>query len=348
MRQVRVAVIGAGIWGTAHIRAYSQHAAAELVAICDVNEERARSAASQWGVPNYYTSVEEMLAGAELDAVSVATPDTAHAEIVVRCAQAGKHILCEKPLATTVADCEAMIAAARTNSVRLMVDWHNRWNPPCHEAWKAISAGELGDVRYIYYRLSDTIYVPTKMLPWAAESSVMLFLGSHALDTVCWFMQAKPCRVSCRRQEGILRAMGIPTADMFLTILDFDDGACAVVENCWVLPQSSPTLIDHRVEIIGTKGVIYLDPQHCGAIAKYTDKTPAGFPDASLPDMFVMPEVHGRQVGFAAESVYHFVECVRDGKGPLTSGTDGLVNTRLILAAQKSADEGGKPVEIDW
>ena len=347
MKQVRVAVIGAGIWGTAHIRAYSQHASAELAAICDLDEGRAGDVAATWGVANYYTSVDAMLADVELDAVSVATPDAAHAAAAIRCAQAGKHILCEKPLATTIEDCQAMIAAAEAAGVCLMVDWHNRWNPPFHEAWKTIQAGELGDVRYIYYRLSDTIYVPTTMLPWAGESSVLLFLGSHALDTVCWFMQARPRRVTCRRQDGILRAMGIPTADMYLTVVDFDDGAMAVVENSWVLPQSSPALIDHRVEIIGSDGVIYLDPQHGGPIAKYTDKTPAGFPDASLPDMFITPQVHGRQVGFAVESIYHFVECVRDGKRPITSGEDGLLNTRLILATERSADEGGKPVDID-
>jgi len=348
MKQVRVAMIGAGIWGATHIRAYCQHASAELVAICDLDEQRSRDAAAQCGTAGHYTSVEEMLAREELDAVSVATPDAAHAEVVIRCAEAGKHVLCEKPLATTVADCQAMIAAARASSVHLMVDWHNRWNPPCCQAREAIAAGELGDVRYIYYRLSDTIYVPTKMLPWAGESSVMLFLGSHALDTVCWFMQARPARVSCRRQEGVLQSMGVPTADMYLTVLDFDNGACAVIENSWILPQSSPALIDHRVEIIGSKGAIYLDPQHCGAIAMYTGRTPGGFPDASLPDVFVAPEVHGRQVGFAVESIYHFVECVRDGKRPLTSGEDGLVNTKLILAAERSADDDGRPVEVDW
>ena len=348
MERVRVAVIGAGRWGAAHIRAYCQHASAELAAICDLDEQRARDAAAACGAAGHYTSVDEMLAREQLDAVSVATPDAAHAEVVIRCAEAGKHVLCEKPLAATLADCQAMIAAARASNVRLMVDWHNRWNPPVCQARDAIAAGELGDVRYIYYRLSDTIYVPTKMLPWAGESSVMLFLGSHALDTVCWLMGSRPIRVSCRRQEGVLRAMGIPTADMYLTVLDFESGACAVVENSWILPQSSPALIDHRAEIIGSAGAIYLDPQRCGAIAKYTERTQGGFPDASLPDVFIAPQVHGRQVGFAVESIYHFVECIRDGKEPLTTGEDGLVNARLILAAEQSADDAGRCVEVDW
>ena len=90
---------------------------------------------------------------------------------------------------------------------------------------------------------------------------------------------------------------------------------------------------------------MYLDPTHNGAIAKYTPKTPLGFPDVSLPDMFITPEIHGRQMGFGVESIYHFVECVRDGKKPLTSGADGLLNTQLIIAAEESA-RNGKPVKL--
>ena len=129
-------------------------------------------------------------------------------------------------------------------------------------------------------------------------------------------------------------------------MLDFADGAVAVVENNWVLPESAPALIDHQVEILGTEGAIYLNPQQCGPIAQYTNRPadgPAGYP---LADMFVTPEVHGRQVGFAVESIYHFVECIRDGREPLTCGADGLLNTRLILAAEQSADSNAAPVEI--
>jgi len=118
MKQVRMAVIGVGMWGTVHIRAYSQHASAEIVAVCDLDETRARETAKQWHIPAWYTSVDEMLANEKLDAVSVATPDTAHTDIVVRCANAGVHVLCEKPMATTVEECETMLAAAKENETR--------------------------------------------------------------------------------------------------------------------------------------------------------------------------------------------------------------------------------------
>lgn len=344
-KKVRLGVVGTGIWGKMHVRAYLQHASADLVAICDLDEQRAKQVAEEFNIPNYYSNVDEMLE-AGLDGISVATPDTAHAAIVIKAASKGVHVMVEKPLATTIEECQEMISAAAAANVYLMVDWHNRWNPPVYNAWRTIRDGELGEISYIYYRLSDTIYVPTKMLPWAGDSSVMLFLGSHALDTACWLIDSEPVRIAyCKRKEGVLTGMGIPTADMYLIVVDFANGATAVVEINWVLPQSSPALIDHKFEVIGTDGVIYLDATHSRSLAKYTHKTPAGFPDASFPDMFVAPEVHGRQMGFCVETMYHFVECIRDGKKPMTCGEDGLLNTRLILAAEESA-RTGKPVEI--
>ena len=341
--RVRVGVVGCGIWGQMHIRAYQQHPSADLVGICDQDQPRASEAARKTGLKSF--SDVDVLLKEGVDAISVATPDTAHADIVIKAANKGVHVLVEKPLATTEEECRRMIAAAKSNGVCLMVDWHNRWNPPYHEAWKSIRNGELGQISYVYYRLSDTIYVPTKMLPWAGKSSVMLFLGSHALDTTCWLIGAKPVRISCQRKEGILTSMGITTADMYISMVDFENGATAVIENSWVLPQSSASLIDHKCEIIGNRGVIYIDPTHGAPIAKYTMETPAGFPHAEFPDVFITPEIHGRQMGLSVEPMYHFIECVRDGRQPLTNGEDGLLNTSLIVAAEHSA-RTGNPVEI--
>jgi predicted dehydrogenase len=345
-RRIRMGVVGAGIWGQMHIAAYSQHPSVDLAAICDCNEERVRDISKKYCVPKLYSDYEDMFLKENLDGISVATPDATHTNIVIKAAQRGIHVLVEKPLATTVAECESMLAAAAQNQVYLMIDWHNRWNPPYYHAWQSIRKGELGDIVYLYYRLSDTIYVPTKMLPWAHNSSVMLFLGSHALDTTCWLMQKKPKRIFCKRQSGVLAKLGIDIADLYVTLLDFEDGSTAVIENNWILPQSSPSLIDHKCEIIGTKGVIYIDPTHDRSLEKYTEKTPAGFPDTSLPDMFITPVIHGRQKGFAVESILHFADCVRDQQTPLTSGMDGLLNTKLIQAAEKSAVVG-MPISID-
>lgn len=341
---IKVGIVGAGIWGTMHARAYTQNPLAELVAICDLDEDRAQRVAKQYSIPKVFVNVDEMLEEG-LDGISVATPDDAHTSIVLKAIAKGVHVLVEKPLATTVEECTAMVDAAENAGVFLMVDWHNRWNPPIYSAWNSIREGELGDIRYIYYRLSDTVYVPTQMLPWANKSSVMWFLGSHALDTTCWLMGKKPERLYCQKRQGVLTSLGVDTPDLYVTMLEFEGGALAVVENTWIIPQQSPSLIDHKCEILGTRGAIYLDPTHNGAFTKYSPDTTAGFPNPSYPDMFVTPEVYGKQVGFAVESIHHFVECIQNKVKPLATGMDGLLNTRLILAAETSV-QTGMPVSL--
>ncbi len=341
---VRIGIVGAGLWGAMHARAYAQNCRVELAAVCDLDESKALRLAEQYHIPKTFTRLEEMLAE-DLDGVSVATPDDAHTPVVLAVAASGRHILVEKPLATSVEECQAMIAAAEHAGVMLMVDWHNRWNPPIYSAWTAARSGELGEIRYIYYRLSDTVYVPTQMLPWASRSSVMWFLGSHAIDTTCWLMGRSPKRVFCQKRHGILAGLGVDTPDLYLTILEFEGGGLAVVENTWILPQQSPALIDHKVEILGSRGAAYLDPTHNRAFEKYSPETAGGFPNLSYADMLISPEIYGKQMGFAVESIHHFVECIEQGKQPLAGGVDGLLNTRLILAAEESA-RTGLPVEI--
>lgn len=341
---VKIGIVGAGLWGAVHARAYAQNCRVELAAVCDLEESRARRLAEQYHIPQVYTRLEDMLAG-DLDGVSIATPDDAHTAPALAAIASGRHVLVEKPLATRVEDCQAMIAAASQARVILMVDWHNRWNPPIYAAWKAARSGELGDIRYIYYRLSDTIYVATRMLPWAGRSSVLWFLGSHAIDTTCWLMNRTPTRIFCQVRRGVLDSLGVDTPDLYLSVLEFEGGGLAVIENAWILPQQSPALIDHKVEILGARGAVYLDPSHNRAFEKYSPETATGFPHPPYADMLVSPEVHGKQVGFAVESIHHFVDCIEQGQPPLATGAAGLLNTRLILAAEESA-RTGLPVEV--
>ncbi len=343
-KTVRVGIVGAGAWGRMHAEAYRQHPAVDLVGICDLDGDRARDFAADFALAHASNDLDALL-DQRLDGLSVTTPDDAHTAVACQAAGRGVHLLVEKPLATTVEECEAILAAADHAGVRLMVDWHNRWNPPVYKAWKAIREGELGEIRYVYTRLSDAIHVPTDMLPWAGRSSVLWFLGSHSLDTVCWLVGETPVRVTCRKQEGVLQGMGVDTADMYLTLVDFANGATALVENSWILPNSAPALIDHRCDITGTEGLIQLDLAQHGAYRKYTQATRRGIPEAICPDVFVLPRIQGRPSGFALASVAHFVDCLASGAPPATTGHDGLLATRLICAAETSAAQD-RPVEL--
>ena len=145
MSKTGFGLIGAGIVGGAwHAHVYHHMPRAELVAICDLNLARAQEVADRYGVKHVTSDYRDLLARQDIAAVSIATPDFAHREIAVAAAQAGKHILVEKPLATTVADAEAILQAVEAAGVKLMVDYHNRANPAFTAARQAVDAGELG------------------------------------------------------------------------------------------------------------------------------------------------------------------------------------------------------------
>ena len=339
MKPVQFGLIGAGVFGQVHAKVYADHPGAKLAVICDLNAKRAKQVAKACGGVKTCTDYREVIADPNITAVSVATPDFAHTPLVVAAAKAGKHVLVEKPLATTVADCETMIKATKKAGVKFMVDFHNRWNPPFVIAKEAIRKGEIGLPRHIYYRLSDTQYVPFKMLSWANKSTVAWFLASHCIDTLHWLLEDKVKRVYCVRRREVLKKAGVDTPDFYLATLEFSHGTCAVIENSWLLPQTYPTVFDLKAQIVGDKGALFFDTSHHRMAEKYTAKS------ATYPDVVAKIDVRGHQGGFAAESIRHFADCVIHNRKPFVTGEDGLAATRVICAMDESADKG-KPIEL--
>lgn len=333
MERADFGVIGAGTWGELHCKVYSSTPGVTLAGIADLDADRAQSVAAKYGA-KAYTDYRELLADDSIKAVSITTPDFAHAEIAIAAAEAGKHVLVEKPLATTTEDCRRIIEAAERSGVKLMVDFHNRWSPAFYKAWEAIRRGDIGEVQYAYYRLSDTIFVPTEMLSWAGKSTVQWFIGTHSLDTVRWLLGDEVIRVYAVSRSRVLKGMGIDTPDYYQVTLEFKSGATAVVENGWILPNTHPNIIDLKCEVVGSKGALYLDASHNRTFEKYTET------GAKYPDVLVMPEVYGEQMGFAAESIRHFAECVLNDREPRVTGADGLIVTRIIEAIEESVRTG--------
>ena len=146
MNKVKMAIVGAGIWGENHARIYNAHPFAEVVALCDMNLEKAKEVAHRVNIPQVYSDYNEMFEKSGCDAVAVVTPDFLHADVAVAAAEHKKHILIEKPLATTAEDVHRMVKAIRENGVRAMVDLHNRWSPPFNAAYEAIQRGDRKSV----------------------------------------------------------------------------------------------------------------------------------------------------------------------------------------------------------
>jgi predicted dehydrogenase len=253
--------------------------------------------------------------------------------VAVACAEAGKHLLVEKPLATTVAEAEAIVAAARRHGVKLMVDFHNRVNPPMVQARDAIGRGDIGRPAYVYARLSNTTAVATDMLRWASQSSALWFLASHMVDAVRWMLDDEVARVYAVSRDGILRELGVQTADFHVATVEFKRGAVAVFEHAWILPRTHATVKDLKLEILGSRGAINIDASHNRALELYTAEK-AAFPD------LLAPPTGAHLTGFVLDSIAYFVDAVSGDASVLATGEDGVATTRIICAIQESVQTG--------
>ena len=341
MKRVRVGLIGTGTWGKVHADTYVAYHRATLDAVCDLDQDRARKIATEYGVSHVYTGYRKMLDYSGIDAVAVVTPDFAHREIIVAAARAGKHIIVEKPLATTHEDLDRIAEAVTKAGVKFMVDFHCRWSPPLVTARTDIEQGALGEMVSAYLRLNNTLSVPLKMLSWSARSSILWFLGSHAIDTLRYLFQDEIVRVYSVSRSGVLRGKGIDVPDIYQTILEFSKGVIATLENHWIMPDSSPQLNDFKVNILGSKGMFNMDLTHNQLIERYLPNS------SDRPDVMDGPIIRGRHVGFVHESIKHFVDCVADGKQPEVTLEDGVRVSKVILAIMESAKER-EPVKVNY
>ncbi len=340
MERVGFGVIGAGLFGENHALVYSRLPGVELVAVCDQHEARAREVAERYGARAHYADYEKVLADPEIEAVSIATPDFAHAEIALAAAKAGKHILCEKPLATTVEEAQAIVDAAAQAGVTLMVDFHNRVNPPFVAAREQVRSGAIGTPAYGYARLSNTTFVPLEMLSWANRTSALYFLGSHAVDIMRFILDDTIVRVQAVSRSGILHGMGVDAPDFHVAIAEFARGAVVTFEHAWILPQSQPMVYDFKVELLGSEGAMYLNPSHHGAVELHTGGR-LNYGDV----LGVTPTSDLRVGGFVLEAIARFADAVLHGRPVLATGEDGLEATRIVAAIERSA-ETGQPVEV--
>ena len=334
---VRIAVIGAGLQGASHVKYFSHIAEAEVVAVADVDGDKAKAVAKEHGVPNSYTDYEHMLNEMDLDAVSVATPDHLHLEPCLAVIDSGRHLLAEKPLATCVADGERIVQAAKAKHVKLMVNFSNRFQVPLQQTKEAFDKGELGSPVFAYARLNNTIYVPTGMLkPWSSHTKLPYWLMSHTVDRIRW-LWGRPAatRVYGIERSLVLKPMGYDTPDVYHGTVEFDNGAAATFESCWILPKTSPMVVDSKMELIYSDATITIDAQET-TIRKATQES-FSFPST------LTGTVAGRPVGFVMESLRHFVHCVADDLEPDPSGDDGLAVLRITDAIVESA-RTGQPV----
>ena len=327
------AVIGLGMMGERHARIWAELPQTRLVSVCDIIPERARAVAEDYPCM-VAASLEETVSAPGVDIVSVCTDDQAHVQPAMAAAAAGKHVLVEKPLATSLADCDRIIQACERAGVKLMTGHVCRFDPryvACHDA---VVSGEVGDIVQVFARRNNIVTSGRRIGP---RTSVAFFLGVHEIDLMCWITGSRITRVHAESTSKVLA--DIPADDTILTVLRLEDGAVGCIETCWVIPEGSPNSLDARLEVVGTRGRV---AAHVGG-EEVIEAADSG--RVRRPDIVYWTEVHGRAHGALREQLEHFADCVLTGDELVITPAEARHAVEVAEAIHRSL-ETGAPVQL--
>ena len=330
----KVALVGCGRIARSHFEAIAGLDGLSLSAVCDVVPERAREAGVQWGVP-WFTSYDEMLKSAECDVIVVATPSGLHPAHGIKAAHAGKHVVCEKPMAITLSSADALLQACDEAEVRLFVVKQNRLNPAIQLLRHAVDRGRFGRI----YMANATVRWARPQeyydqAPWRGtwefDGGAFMNQASHYVDLIQWLVG--PVESVMARTATMARRS--EAEDSGAAILKFRNGAIGVLE---VTMLTFPRNLEGSITIIGEKGTVKIGGTAVNKVEhwqfeSYDDDDKLIERAATNP-----PNVYG----FGHAGYYRNVLAVLRGEAvPDTDGRSGRKSLELILGIYESAKSG--------
>ncbi len=336
-QRLRFAILGAGMIAEYHQQAIQRNVdlGAELVAIAHHRPERFAAISAQFGVPCH--TYDDVLNDPAVDVIAICTPSGQHPEQAIRAAQAGKHVIVEKPMALTAADADAIIAACDTAGVKLGVAFQSRARPLFRQMHAAIQAGDLGDltlgiVTMPYFRPPEYYAQADWRGTWTMDGGgVLMNQGIHQVDLLVWFM-GDPVRVQAHAAT-LHRA--IEVEDTLVAALTFANGAMATIVATTTAAPGHP----HRIELYGTGGSIRTEGD---ALHTWTPVKPeAAVVTPPEPTPLAGAGAGGSPRGINVEGhialFRDFVEAVRDDRAPLIDGAEGRRSVALVNAIYAAA-----------
>lgn len=333
MKQLKVAVIGLGVMGQQHAKIYAQMPHAQLVAVHDLNHDHAQKIAQQFAT-QAIENLDQLLADADIDAVSICTSDDQHRAIACQACEQGKAILLEKPLADTVEDAQAIVDSVEETQARLMVGHTLRWDPRYYLAREAVQAGKVGEVIHLYARRNNA-YQNGKRLQ--GRTSVAMFLGVHDIDAIEWITGERIVEVAAVEVYKRLREYNV--ADAIITTLRFASGAIGSYETSWVLPDNHVDL-DAKLDITGTEGVLNID------ILEQNIRLYGQGEKITYPDTLYGVDLYDRRTGIMREEITSFVDSVlHEQPFPITV-QEAFRAVHIVQAIEQSAAQG-QPVKME-
>lgn len=346
MKKIRVAIIGTGGISNLHMAGYKALENVEVVAVCDINKERAQMYAKKYNIPNVFTDYNEMLKMDEIDAVSVTTWNDSHAPASIAALKAGKHVLCEKPLALNAAEAQEMVNVAKEAGKLLMVGFCRRFGENAKALKKFIDDGDLGR---IYYAKTGCLRRWGNPGGWFSDKKrsgggPVIDLGVHIMDLVR-YLSGKPEAVSVSAStfnrigikpnvKGISKYNAADyneyndVEDCATAFIRFDNGLTLFFETSWVQNIKEDQLY---LQLYGDKAGAQMEPD----LELYENKG----------DYLtvVKPALDANLSGFEhnfVEEIRHFIDCVGNGTPCINPGEDGVEVMKILDAIYESARSG--------
>ena len=334
----RIGIVGSGFVARLHAEAFHYVADAEVVAVASPNREHAEAFGRRFGVSNVFTDYRELLKLSELDAVTIACPNDLHAQVAIDTAAAGKHVICEKPLALNLAECDAMIEACRQAGVLLLYAEELLFAPKYVRAKALVDEGALGRVYYV--RQLEGHYGPHSDWFWDVERSgggVLMDMGCHSIAFARWIYDNAAIESVSAEIGTYVHGGRTKGEDHSIVTMRFAGDRVAVAENSWARAGG----MDDRAEIYGSEGLTVADLLRGSALTTYSER---GYDyavekaESTRGWTFTMFE-ETWNYGFPQE-MEHFVRCMRGAETPRSTGEDGRAVLEAIIAAYASAGRG--------
>jgi UDP-N-acetylglucosamine 3-dehydrogenase len=306
MKKVRTAVIGTGFWGKNHARVYKELAETELVAICDIDAERASNVANQFGVTSY-TRLEKMFKKEDIEAVSICTWSTSLAKEAIRAVENGKHVLVEKPMAANTKQAEKLLAVAEKMGVHLTVGFLMRFIPGLQHMKKAVENKSIGEL------VCATAKRVSQWPERIGDVGVVKDTAIHDIDVMLYLFNEDPVAVYAK--TGSMRYKKFE--DYAQIMLTFEGGKSAFIESNWLTPYKTRILI-----ATGSEAIMRLD--YITQELTVEDAKETVQPRYQIQEPLKL-------------ELQHFANCVLKKEKPLITGLDGLKALRIAESAIKSS-----------
>jgi predicted dehydrogenase len=333
MTPVRVAAVGCGYWGPNVIRNLYSLPGFELCSVCDIDAGRLRPIAQLYPAVRSTTAIADIFDDPSIDAVYLSTPVSTHYQLVKRALESGKHVLVEKPLATTVDQAESLAALAASTGLTLMVGHTFVFSPPVRKVKQLIEAGQIGPIYYI-----ETTRVNLGL--FQKDVSVLWDLGPHDVSIVLYWLGQSPewvhCVGGCFVQSDI--------EDVVFLTMGFPSGAIAHAHLSWLAPSKLRTMT-----VIGDKKMALYDDAHSAEKVKVFDHGVAKLSADELRRSYRSGDIHSPHVAVTEAlqlEVRHFIESIRDGTTPRSDGKAGVDVVRVLEAGNRSLRANGARISL--